>query len=887
MAPTTEPLAVDEPTALPPFNPLQSSHKHLYTKSNKQRRSSQEENTNERKASKRASRRMSSNPPTDQPDATNVKRRASRLGMFAFFNRHKPEFEVAEPRLETQQEEDEDDKTQKHDIEEPSVKDNPPQSERNGSAEAVQPTALDSLKHRASKRALKTKDSFTRQNPAHWEPPPLFQVYPQAVKHASLRTPVPPAEAVIKFAQERQNKQSQHADGEGHDAAKQHKDRKLHKSQVHELVSSKNWGEKVFVLVTEGYLLQYSGSGNYERLPEKILPLCSVTAAFATDAIPGKPYVLQIAQISDEDGTINTEISKDTLKKASLKNEVKRAASAILLVLEDPREMNAWLVAVRREIMSFGGRMYKQEVFGSNGVEDEEVEEKERPSQGIQRMPSDRYLVKRDPNRFSLKPPEVPTTIVDERTYDRGRAQVSKGPATNRYSMATTDSTNSRYISDTTASIDQVHLDRLRESPRQSYASVDAKTASTSRCSSVERSPVTERKASTASETVENTNRSYPVTVAARSSTSQVRDRDSQQSTPTAPSVRSVTTPTAVARIPSPPTPNFSVPSFSKRYSVATNASSQPESPKMPTRSDEGTHFEGQAPVEERPRSSHKSARRTSGARNSDERLSTASRPLNSSKRPSSSGSDARYARRRSSLNYARGISPVPLTHHSLAPHPPPTTSLPPIPTQISSDRSPTTPPPKGPPPPPPVQQSDVSLLPVLSSDIPKESQIDHRSLSASQPVTATSPAPSRKLRRPVSMQVRPRPPTPPNTHHAPQPEASKIRFPFQDKPRRNSLKASKPALPPPLPASLPPLMPPKGGDEKEKPSSRQAMPDRSKKPEQIVVSSERIGKTDPLSPFHIPPIKLSDRQSRGSLDGPWNQDYGASKRTYLDLTKS
>ena len=889
MAPASEPLPVEGPTVLSPFNPLQSSHKHMYTSSSKQHRLSQEGNISGKKPSKRASRRMSSTPNVEQPEATNVTRRASRLGMFGFFNRQKPEFEVAEPKLETQHEEEEDDKSQKQDVQDGISKTEGPENEHDLTPETTNPSTLDSLRHRASKRALKTKGSFTRGKSAPWEPPPLFQVYPQSVKHATLITPTPPSETIIRLAQERQSKQSEQSDGDVRGATKQHRDRRLHKSQAHELNSSRDWAEKVFVLVTEGYVLRYSGTGNHDRLPEKILPLCSVTAAFVTDVIPGKPYVLQIAQISNENGTINPEISRDTLKRANLKNEMKRAASAFLLVLEDPKEMNAWLVAVRREIMAFGGRVYRQEIFGSDGVEDDDDddEQKDAPPHAIQRMPSERYLVKREPNRFSLKPPEVPTPPIEDSIHERGRAQASKGPAlspTNRYSLATTDSTNSRYKSDTTASIDQVHLDRLRESPRQSYVSIDAKTASTSRCSSMERSPVADRKTSDPSEAIfaQSSEASSVVHTVYRPTWSQTSGRDSQQTTPTPSSGRNVITPT-VSRGPSPPTPNFSVPSFSKRFSVATNSSAQQESPKLPTVSDEGADHKCQAPAEGRPRSSGGPARQSPGAKQHNERLSANRRLSNSSKRPSSSGSDTRFSRRHSSLNYARGISPVPLAHHSLAPHPPPTTSLPPIPTQASPSHTPTVSPPKEPPPPPPKQQADVPAISKVSSSTVDPPKAEQTSLSAPHLPPISQATPPRKLRRPVSMQVRPRPPTPPNTNHAPQPEFSKIRFPFQDKPkpRRNSLKSSKQGRPPPLPSSPPPQPEVKAAAKAGGSIIRQDISSGSKNQDQKMIQDD-----GPVSPFHIPPIQLSDPRSRGSLDGPWNHDYGFPKRTYLDLTK-
>lgn len=166
-------------------------------------------------------------------------------------------------------------------------------------------------------------------------PPPLFQAYPQAVKHATLRIPTLSAEIILRLQHERDADTNQRSDSytPSLDTGKTQKEKKLKKSRTSNILSKSNWSDKVFVLVTSGYVLQYAGDGTFDRLPEKIMPLSKDSAAFASDAIPGKPYVLQISQVSDEEGRLDTEASKSMFKKLGLKIESKRSTSCFFLYL--------------------------------------------------------------------------------------------------------------------------------------------------------------------------------------------------------------------------------------------------------------------------------------------------------------------------------------------------------------------------------------------------------------------------------------------------------------------------------------------------------------------------------------------------------------------------
>lgn len=56
-------------------------------------------------------------------------------------------------------------------------------------------------------------------------------------------------------------------------AKKAEKVKSKHKRQISGSLSKADWIQKIFVLVTSGYLLQYSGEGSFDRLPEKMMQL--------------------------------------------------------------------------------------------------------------------------------------------------------------------------------------------------------------------------------------------------------------------------------------------------------------------------------------------------------------------------------------------------------------------------------------------------------------------------------------------------------------------------------------------------------------------------------------------------------------------------------------
>jgi hypothetical protein len=234
-----------------------------------------------------------------------------------------------------------------------------------------------------------------------WVPPPLFQAYPQAIKYAQLSASILSADSIIRISNHKLDNNLKDGVAQnrknipGQDQAttkKIAKARSKHRRQMSGSISKADWIQKIYVLVTSGYLLQYSGEGPFDRLPEKVLQLGKDSVAFASDVIPGKHWVLQISQSMDAEG-IPTADSRSLLSRLTFRGaEYRRTATSFLLVLNSAEEMDSWIAIVRREIESLGGKKPLAET-GKQKPDDKTVQLKARPSHG--------HLVPRDPDQFS------------------------------------------------------------------------------------------------------------------------------------------------------------------------------------------------------------------------------------------------------------------------------------------------------------------------------------------------------------------------------------------------------------------------------------------------------------------------------------------------------
>jgi hypothetical protein len=352
------------------------------------------------------------------------------------------------------------------------------------------PPTQSSLRSRSSHmfRPTSMKPSPTSHNSDDWDPPPLFQAFPQSIKHATIQTCVFPPEVLMRTQSQRRQAE---VIRERIDSARDlsiipetgPETRKLDKSH-RRLISNSVYNSttpelvsKIYILVTSGYVVQYAGDGPFDRLPEKVLKIGKDSAAFACDLVPGKHWVLQISSHAHDDGTIESGPRSSILTRLRAQNAVeKKLATSFLLVLESAEEMDGWMTAVRKEIDNRGGQRTKDEsirasssIDGSSGKPSSET--------------SHRYLVQRDPNvitkigsaNSNSKPTSIATsdweTERSSSVASAARDQASRGK--NRRSVEGSS------MASTPTSQDHMQLDQLRGRSRFSYMSA-ATSVSTS-----------------------------------------------------------------------------------------------------------------------------------------------------------------------------------------------------------------------------------------------------------------------------------------------------------------------------------------------------------------------------------------------------------------------
>lgn len=206
-----------------------------------------------------------------------------------------------------------------------------------------------------------------------WTPPPLFQAYPQSIIHATLVHADHCMRSSSRISQ-RGNESSTSSSSRPGTAKGKPTSRKPSNASINASDAMRNSGpRKVYALTTSGHLLQYTGDGAFDRSPELIMKLGPKSAAFASDVIPGKHWVLQVIQSQgDKDQTPNTKPKKSMFTRLlGTGFAAKRMwVQNMLLVFDDPIEMNSWMVALRKQITRIEGAIA-------------------RPPTSSQRMPSD------------------------------------------------------------------------------------------------------------------------------------------------------------------------------------------------------------------------------------------------------------------------------------------------------------------------------------------------------------------------------------------------------------------------------------------------------------------------------------------------------------------
>lgn len=373
------------------------------------------------------------------------------------------------------------------------------------------PSAQQSIRSRSSLmfRPTSMRPPPPDSEPSNWEPPPLFQAFPQSVKHATLQACVFPPEVLMRTqSQRRQAELIRERIDNARDlsvieenSTETKKLEKSHKRLISNSVLNPPAPElvnKIFILVISGYIMQYAGDGPFDRQPEKVLKLGKDSAAFACDLIPGKHWVLQISSHAHDDGTIEMGPKSSILSRLRTQSVMgRKAATSFLLVLESAEEMDAWMTTVRKEIENNGGPRVKDEsirasssIDGSSGKQSTET--------------SHRYLVQRDPNIITkIAPVDSPhqsyhaiplkvftSELEGERTERSPSVASSTRERSSRQSIKR-QSTEISSVSSTPVSQDQTQLDQLRGRSRFSYMSTATSASGTgTRNTSRDTSPV-------------------------------------------------------------------------------------------------------------------------------------------------------------------------------------------------------------------------------------------------------------------------------------------------------------------------------------------------------------------------------------------------------------
>ncbi|KAJ6135433.1 hypothetical protein N7512_000593 [Penicillium capsulatum] len=238
----------------------------------------------------------------------------------------------------------------------------------------------------------KTNDSNPPQDQYGWKPPPLFQAYPQSYKHGCLSAPAMSADSILRLHGAAGKAEDGRALKQEETKKREQRERK-HLRTLSGTINRVEWTNKIFVLATTGYILQYAGEGKHDRLPEKMLQLGPQSVAFASDAIPGKHWVVQVSHNPEADsGPATTESSKSRLGLFGFgRSNARRLARSFLLVFDNPDSMISWLMAIREEIENRGGPKLTTE---KHSEEDDPVPQ-------LRSKSSARQMVKKDPHRIS------------------------------------------------------------------------------------------------------------------------------------------------------------------------------------------------------------------------------------------------------------------------------------------------------------------------------------------------------------------------------------------------------------------------------------------------------------------------------------------------------
>lgn len=317
----------------------------------------------------------------------------------------------------------------------------------------------------SSQQVAKNNDQVV-QSPtraAAWEHIPFWEGCTRSIRSGSLAATTLSMETILRRNQEQKE-----------EGTRSRRGRYLQKTHGSTKSVDLDWTTKLFVLV-EGSLLQYSGDGPHDRVPEKGLQLTASSVAFASDVIPGRPWVLQVYQRAGPDGCLLPlpERRGSFISKITFKYSIKSPVTSLLLVFDGAEEMDAWMGSIRAEAVRLGGGTMVGEERETGDIEEEQTDDE------YDNRHSRRYVIEQEGD------------LHRHESYSDETA--SKRTSTTYYRRSSTEAGRSFT---TVTSSDQTMLDQLRGS-RLSMQSMAETTFSPD--TSPERSSTKYKRRSTAS----------------------------------------------------------------------------------------------------------------------------------------------------------------------------------------------------------------------------------------------------------------------------------------------------------------------------------------------------------------------------------------------------
>lgn len=332
-----------------------------------------------------------------------------------------------------------------------------------------------------------------------WDPPPLFQAYPQSVRHGTLLGTNLSADSIRGHQLRRQNAglfgstTTLPLVREGLEDELSQREQSWQSLGLIPTLDGPELVSKVFVLVTAGRLVQYAGDGNYDRMPEKVLQLGEKSAAFACDLIPGKHFVIQVVQSVNDEGIATINKSRSLLSRLRMPSAaLRKMTSSFLLILSTPEEMDFWLKAIRKVINQLSGKGGKGESGGKHSRKNTAEKVDELPThrfqaqkaslegrQSLTRSSSPHSQARSSFHPSSVLPLATSTTGSTHSTEDispRNSASDTDGNSSHPHRGTSTEASS---LVTTPASIDQTRVDQLREGSRYRDSLMSIRTSHT------------------------------------------------------------------------------------------------------------------------------------------------------------------------------------------------------------------------------------------------------------------------------------------------------------------------------------------------------------------------------------------------------------------------